>query len=109
MTVDYDFDAERAKQVAVTTIDYLGGHRMLRLMVGAHNFTYDKEGTVRFQFRGSRKANSVEIRLNGSDLYDVRFYRAGKNGMKLMASFDDVFFDGLCDVFETATGLLTTM
>lgn len=107
MTVDYDF--ERAKEVAATTCDYLGGHRVLTLMVGARDFSYDGEGALRFRFKGSRKANYVEFVVKGADLYDVRFWRITKSSVKKTANFEDVYFDQLRDVFEQATGLLITL
>ena len=62
----------------------------------------------------SAKANTIEITLNGKDLYDVSFYM-----MKITKGYDvkvtkrvefkDVYCDGLMDLIEAQTGLYLTL
>lgn len=58
----------------------LGGYGRLSAMVGAKNFVYDlnpSSGRVnlKFNFKGTRKANICRVTLNGRDLYNVEFFK----------------------------------
>lgn len=97
------------------TIEQLTGGKgigTLQSMIGANNFTYDEsEEALRFQFKGSRKANMVRIILNSKDLYDVEFYQFSKKTLDVKAKgvFNDVYNDELQRTFEDYTGLRTSL
>lgn len=101
------------QMVAGTTAQQLGGYRMLEIMIGAKQFTYDSAGTLRFKFKGSRKANFVEIKLNGLDLYDVKISKlVTKNYIieeKVVKEFTNVYNDQLKSLFEETTGLYLSL
>lgn len=98
-----------AKEIAETTLMYLGGHGQLRMMINARNFSYDSMGTLTFRFSGCRKSNAVSFALNGGDLYDVTFYKLTRAGRKEVARHTDMFFDDLQSLFEAETGLYLTL
>jgi hypothetical protein len=100
---------EQNKFVANEIYKQLGGNHFAA-MVGAKSYIHEEDGMfgLLVRFKGSRKANYVKILLNGKDLYNVIFYRAGKQ-LKTVAQFDDVYFDELIDTFELTTGLYTNL
>src|SRR5437763_1905159 len=98
-----------SKQIADTTAQYLGGYGRLNVMIGAKNFSYDKEGTLTFRFKMCKKANCVRFKLNGKDLYDVEFLKLGKVDFKVVKEYNDLYFDQLRKIFEEYTGLYLTL
>ena len=108
----------RNEEIANTIYQQIGGRRFT-MMTGAKNYLAIDNG-LRFQIgRNASKANRVEIKLNGNDLYDVRFYRTtgGNLNMKTfeftpvktteVKLFEDIFFDQLEEIFTMVTGLYT--
>ena len=106
------------KEIAITTLRQLGNYGKMKTMIGMRDIVYDADGTVSFKFSGSRKANTCTIHLNGSDLYDMSFYKEGtgkvswsKNGTVLIpedketGKFTDLYNDQLTGTFESFTGL----
>ena len=105
------------REIAITILNQLGGRRFA-VMTGAKDFLAVKNG-LQFKIgRNISKANRVEIKLNGLDLYDVRFYRqTGGNLNKNyewvpvketeVKTFNDCYCDMLEDIFTSVTGLYT--
>lgn len=92
----------------------LSNHGMNRLvtMVEAKNFVQsENDNWVRFQFMKSSgtKARYVQITLNGSDLYDVEFYRMWKLEKKVVSVHENVYFDQLKALFEAETGFYLSL
>jgi hypothetical protein len=105
------------------TLQQLGGMGLLKLMIGAKNFTYDSsEHTgLRFKFECSDVANMIEISLR-SDLYTMKFFKIAplmsrdENGRleinpnaefepEPVEVFADVENDKLVEIFESVTKL----
>lgn len=97
---------EEAKQIAETTCRYLGGTNALKLMIGASNFSYDRDGSLLFKFKMCKKYNAVRFVLS-QDLYTMKFYRSSvKNPCsEPKKEIEGLFFDQLREVFERETGL----
>lgn len=79
---------------------------VLKVMIGAKNFYKDeKRQLVGFQFMAGakNKANRIEIKLNGLDLYDVTFFKMWKGERKIKGEFNNVYFDRLKSLFEEET------
>lgn len=109
--------------VATTIYQQLGGGRFTA-MTGAKNFLALENG-LRFRIgRNRSKANMVEIKLNGLDLYDITFYKhtpysfkIGRDGsfketqesLKTIAEYNDYYGDMLQDVFTRVTGMYTSL
>ena len=50
------------------------------------------------------------VELNGNDLYDVTFAKVTKMGeMKSVREYNDVYNDMLVSLFESHTGMYTTL
>ena len=90
----------------------LGGNKF-KVMTGATVSRGVSDNVLICRFRGSHKFNCVEIRLNGWDLYDVRFVKYGtiRTGFKVHREeeVNNVYCDQLRDLFESKTGLYTSL
>lgn len=101
----------RNQEVAATIINQMGGVRRLSLMTGAKDFVAIEDG-VRFSLPRTaaiKGINLVEVTLNGSDLYDMRFMRYRAADCVTVSQVEDVYFDQLEEIFTQVTGLLTRL
>ena len=103
-----------SQQVAHTILNQLGGNRFC-VMTGAKNFVALDLGLRMDLPRNASGANRLEIRLNGKDLYDVRFY-SGRLSRKTYeykvvekANFKDLYCDQLQEIFTEVTGMYTSL
>lgn len=98
-------------------LSQLGGRGRLKVTIGAKDFYSKNDGnTLQFKFAMCKLANLVEITLNGSDLYDVKFIKVGRLNKKtwevptkVTGEFSDVSVENLMDVIEDFTGLYLTL
>ena len=99
--LDHTADA----MIGQTILDQMGGSRRLQVMLGVKQFILLNDG-VAFQWpnKTPSKGNYVEVKLNGSDLYDVAFYMVGRGAKKLVKKFDDLYAEDLVSTFERQTG-----
>lgn len=100
---------EEAAQIALTTIDHLGGVKALKTMVNARNFSCDDSGTLSFWISGNKQMNFVRVKLNGNDLYDLEGLYVTVKGAKTVAEETDIFCEDLKEAFERLTGLCLTI
>jgi hypothetical protein len=96
---------EEACQIAMTSIDHLGGYKALKVMVNARNFSYSDDGALSFRISGNKEMNFVRIKVNANDLYDLEGLYATAKGIKVVAEETDIFCEDLRDAFERLTGL----
>lgn len=109
-------DREHAKQIADTTIDQLGGRRMI-LMTGAKHFVYDpaRPGRLTFKLptRTGNPWNYVEVNLTANDDYTISFFRVSTRNYKLTIKpgpvHEGIYCDQLRPIFEKVTGLYTSL
>ena len=95
-------------EVAEIIAQQLGGARF-RAMTGARNLVAIDSG-LQFQLPArfaKNKATHVQIRLNGNDLYDVRFFSLRALQIIERGSLCDVCAEMLAREFTEATGLDT--
>ena len=112
----------RNHEIATIILQQLGGKRFI-VMTGAKDFTTIDNG-LRFKIgRNGSKANMVEIKLNGLDLYDIEFIAYRPYSIKVdhkrcevreipekrevIRKFDDCYCDMLQDIFTETTGFYT--
>lgn len=93
---------------AQTILSQLGGNRFAA-MTGAKNFVAIDDGLTFKIGRNAKSVSHVTITLNGLDLYDVKFIRCRGTKITTVAEFDNVYADTLRIVFESATGLYTSL
>ena len=95
--------------VATTILNQLGGNKV-RVMTGAKNFMDHGNALSMRIGRNSSNSNYLKITLNDSDLYDVRFSKVTKMGEeKSVREFNDVYNDMLVEIFESHTGMYTSL
>ena len=95
--------------VATTILNQLGGNKF-RVMNGAKNFMDHGNALSMRIGRNSSNSNYLKITLNDSDLYDVRFSKVTKMGEeKSVREFNDVYNDMLVEIFESHTGMYTSL
>ena len=87
----------------------LGGNRF-RVMTGAKNMVSHDFALSMKIGRNKTNANFMVVELNGNDLYDVTFAKVTKMGeMKSVREYNDVYNDMLVSLFESHTGMYTTL
>ena len=100
---------ESDMSVATTILNQLGGNKF-RVMTGAKNFMDHGNALSMRIGRNSSNSNYLKITLNDSDLYDVRFSKVTKMGEeKSVREFNDVYNDMLDEIFESHTGMYTSL
>jgi hypothetical protein len=77
------------------------------IVTGAKNLKYLKDGGLIFEIgRNKKSVKWVETKLNGNDLYDVRFFnRKGE----VLTEVKDIFNDQLKDIFQQNTYLYVSL
>ena len=87
----------------------LGGHKIV-VMTGAKNFIDLKNGIRMKIGRNKTNANWMEITLNSLDLYDVAFAKLTRLGeRKSLKEYKNVYNDSLVSLFESHTGMYTSL
>ena len=87
----------------------LGGNKF-RVMTGAKMMVSTENGIRMRIGRNKTNANFMEVSLNGLDLYDVTFAKLTKMGeMKSVKEYENVYNDMLVSIFESHTGMYTTL
>ena len=94
-------------KVADTIIEQIG--KKAFFMMGAKRFVAIEDGLQFKVGRNAKQVNLVEIKLNASDLYDVRFMWLTKRGVKVKSEYSDVYVDNLHAVLREGTGMDTTV
>ncbi len=99
--------------IATTILEQLGGHRFIA-MTGAKNLMSDKNSlTFKLPARRAKDGiNCVKVALTPADTYTVTFYRqapAPTFKVTVVSEHEDVYSDNLRTIFESATGLYTSL
>ena len=96
-------------EVANTIYRQLGGNKF-RVMTGAKNMVSHEFALSMKIGRNKTNANFMVVELNGNDLYNVTFAKLTKMGeMKSVKTYDNVYSDMLVSIFESHTGMYTTL
>lgn len=103
-----------AKEIATEILCQLGGNRFIA-MTGARQFSYfDDKGECGICFRlptrfAMNGINYVKIKLTWADTYEVTFFKVTGINIKTVVTHDNIYFDGLQDIFTQETGLNTRL
>lgn len=97
-------------QIANTILDQLGGNKFIA-MTGANNLVAINKG---LQFKlpanfAKNKINCVQVILDPSDTYTMKFIQLKKYDVKVLIKIEGVFFDQLQEFFKEKTGLDTRL
>jgi hypothetical protein len=108
------------KEVATTILEQLGGRKFIA-MTGSKNFLADGNRLLMTLAKNRSKANRLEIRLNGLDAYDMRFFQyipfkfnASTMSMREektedIKNYKNVYCDQLQELFTSVTGMYTSL
>jgi hypothetical protein len=107
MTTNTATDRDRSLEIAHTIMGQLG--RKTLFMIGAKDFTSGGEFHLTFRCRGSSKVNVIQINLDPSDTYTVRFSRTRGVKFTVVSIHNDIYADQLHGLIERVTGLATRM
>ena len=87
----------------------LGGNKF-RVMTGAKMMVSTENGIRMRIGRNKTNANYMEVVLNSMDLYDITFAKVTRMGeMKSVKTYDNVYNDMLVEIFESHTGMYTSL
>lgn len=105
-----DRTREEKMEVAQTILNQLGGHKFV-VMTGAKNI-YALDSGLQFGLPGGRGftkhgINKVQVILDPSDTYTVKFIKIRKMEKTYEMEYSNVYNDMLQSVFREATGLET--
>ena len=96
-------------EVANTIYRQLCGIKF-RVMTGAKNMVSHEFALSMKIGRNKTNANFMVVELNGNDLYNVTFAKLTKMGeMKSVKEYENVYNDMLVSIFESHTGMYTTL
>lgn len=107
------YTTEERLEIANTILAQMGGGR-LTAMIGMHNpVALDSPAGLKFNFRGSRKANICQVIYNpGSDTYDFELYKytpVRYADCPCVYGESEVYCDMFQDLFTQFTGLTLTL
>ena len=91
---------------ATETLNQLGGKKFIA-MTGATCFADGK--TLVSKFKGSRIANIMYVTLNENDTYDVKICKFKNVTLYTVKEVKGVYADMLIKIFESTTGLRTSL
>ena len=96
--------------VAQTILQQLGGNRFIA-MTGAKNLTVGDYGNgLGFKIgRNAGRVSHVQIHLDASDTYTVKFLAVRKFAVREIESASFVYADQLRPMFERVTGMATSL
>ena len=96
--------------ISETIFNQLGGNRF-SFMTGCKWHRSYENGILIKLTRNNSKAQFLEIRLNGNDLYDMNFFKVNRNTLDWITTSKqtDVFCDQLASIFESVTHLYTKL
>lgn len=97
-------------EIAEIIAQQMGGINRISAMTGAHTFV-DLGNGLGFKFKGSKKANCLQITLDPSDTYSLTFYKITARGLNVATALElsGVYADQLRPIFESTTGLYLSL
>lgn len=98
------------QEAAQTILRQLGGNRFIA-MTGAREFLAgDSQFGLTFRIgRALHGINTVSIRVNANDLYDIEYVALRGTKIKVVATSENVYCDALQADFTKHTGLRTSL
>lgn len=99
-------ELEKRQEIANIIFRQYGGAEFA-LLTGAKNFQYLKDGGLIYEiWRNVKGVKWVETKLNGGDLYDIKFYN---RKAEIIAEEKDIFAEQLHNTFQQNTHLYASM
>ena len=89
-------------------LQQLGGNKF-KIMTGSKNVYYDHNELQMDLVRNLTGAKRLNIHLDASDTYTLKFWKFTKKGMFLVKEIKGVYCDMLQSIFTEQTGLYTSL
>lgn len=86
-----------------TIIAQLGGLNRLILSFSLKRHYVCKHGVVFHCITLAKGINAIQITVNSMDLYDLKFFKCGSKGNKLVKPYENVYVDQLREIIESTT------
>jgi hypothetical protein len=99
---------EAIMEVAQTILEQLGG-KAFTMITGSKNLTAIENGLRMTPGRNPKGVQMVEVILDGNDTYTVTSYQRSQDTFTELAKEEMVYDTQLQDIFESLTGLYTTL
>ena len=96
------------QEIAQTILNQLGGNKFI-VMTGAKQLAHGDKSLMFKIGRNSSKANQITIKLEENDTYSVTFHSFRKMELKDLKKYEGVYADNLKSIFETYTGMATSL
>ena len=94
-------------KIAMTIKQQIGNKALF--IIGAKNLVAVNNGLAFKIKKNAKGVNYIEIKLNGKDLYDVRYCNVSVKRVKEIAVANDLYDDMLNKSIEENTGLYTKL
>lgn len=100
-----------AANIAATIQQQIASNNVNRfaMMTGAKDFMSFENGLQFGIAKANDGINKVRIELTPADTYTVAFYSIRKSNVRVVSSHEGVYAEDLRRVFESTTGLYTTL
>lgn len=96
------------QEIAQTILSQLGGNKFV-IMTGAKQLAHGDKSLMFKIGKNNSKANQVTIRLEDNDTYTITFHSFRKMELKDLKKYEGVYDDNLRSIFETYTGMATSL
>lgn len=98
------------KEIAMTIINQMGGPKFVA-MTGSKNFIYNHNSVTMELTRNKGRAKFLNIELTVMDTYKMTFSRFDSKTFDrvILKEYENVYNDGLAEIFESFTGLRTRL
>lgn len=101
----YSYDRTRtADDVGMTILQQMGGAGRIKAMTGATFVRVTNGIGIKWPSKQPSKGNYVEVTLDPSDTYSMKFYNIGRGAKKVVKDIDGVYAEDLVRIFEGQTG-----
>jgi stage III sporulation protein SpoIIIAA len=104
----YQIKNTRKMTTTAQILNQLGGNKFIA-MTGATCYSDNNGNTLVAKFKGSRIANIMYVTLNENDTYDVKICKYKNLDVKVIKAVTGAYAEMLKPLFETTTGLRTSL
>lgn len=94
--------------ITETIFQQFGANKAM-VMIGGRAMSEESRQTLHIQFKGSRNAKLLTIKLEANDTYTMKFFKVKKYIPVVVKEIQGVYSDMLKDVFEDFTKLYLSL
>lgn len=91
-------------EIAKIIMEQLGGNKFV-VMCGVKDVRAVSNGVGFKIMKNNLKCNYIEIKLNGNDLYDIKYYSIRGTNVNVKHELNDVYAEDMISLMEEDLGL----